>query len=66
LQRAYFQRKFDTDILERFAQPLARLRKQGHLTIEGDCVVLGRESLLMVDQLLHEFFLPEHQNARYT
>ena len=29
-------------------------------------VVLNREGLLQVDRLLHEFFLPEHRNARYA
>ena len=28
--------------------------------------VLNREGLLQVDRLLHEFFLPEHKNARYA
>ena len=30
------------------------------------CDVLNREGLLQVDRLLHEFFLPEHRNARYA
>jgi hypothetical protein len=34
--------------------------------MDDNQVVLNRQSLLMVDQLLHGFFLPEHQNARYT
>ena len=29
-------------------------------------VVLNRDGLLQVDRLLHEFFLPEHKNARYA
>ena len=33
---------------------------------EGDSVQLNREGLLQVDKLLHEFFLPEHRNARYA
>ena len=31
-----------------------------------DDVRLNRDGLLQVDRLLHEFFLPEHRNARYT
>jgi oxygen-independent coproporphyrinogen-3 oxidase len=27
---------------------------------------LNRDGLLQVDRLLHEFFLPQHRNARYT
>jgi oxygen-independent coproporphyrinogen-3 oxidase len=66
LQPAYFQKKFSTDILERFAEPLGKLEGEGHLTIADDGIVLNRESLLQVDRLLHEFFLPQHRNARYT
>jgi hypothetical protein len=29
-------------------------------------VELSRDALLRVDRLLHAFFLPQHQNARYT
>ena len=36
------------------------------LTVEGDAIILNREGLLQVDRLLHEFFLPEHKNARYA
>jgi oxygen-independent coproporphyrinogen-3 oxidase len=42
------------------------LKDWGFLTIEGDWIVLNREGLLQVDRLLHEFFLPEHKNARYA
>jgi oxygen-independent coproporphyrinogen-3 oxidase len=66
LEGDYFRRKFGVDIFTRFAAPLARLRDAGHLTIAGDCVLLGRQGLLRVDELLHEFFLPQHQHARYT
>ena len=66
VSRAYFQNKFGIDLAERFAQPLQRLQDWGFLTLEGDLVVLNREGLLQVDRLLPEFFLPEHQNARYA
>lgn len=62
----YFRTKFDTDILKKFAGPFEKLRTAGHLTSNDNRVVLTRESLLMVDQLLHEFFLPQHRDARYT
>jgi len=62
----YFRQKFGTDILERFTEPFQKLRSAGHLAAQNDRVVLTRESLLMVDELLHEFFLPEHRDARYT
>ena len=66
LKAAYFQEKFSTNILERFAEPLRKLEGEGHLTIADDQIALNRESLLQVDQLLHEFFLPQHRSARYT
>jgi oxygen-independent coproporphyrinogen-3 oxidase len=63
---AYFQNKFGVDIRQRFAVPLQTLRDWGFLTVDGDAVILNREGLLQVDRLLHEFFLPEHKNARYA
>jgi oxygen-independent coproporphyrinogen-3 oxidase len=66
ISRAYFQHKFGVDILARFAEPLARLKAQGVLTIDGDWLRLSRDGLLEVDKLVHEFFLPEHRTARYA
>ena len=54
------------DVLARFAEPVARLKSQGALTIEGDWLRLTRDGLLEVDRLVHEFFLPEHRTARYA
>lgn len=62
----YFNEKFSTDVLTRFAAPLQTLKDWGFLAIEGDSLLLNREGLLQVDRLLHEFFLPEHKNARYA
>lgn len=62
----YFNEKFSTDVLKRFAAPLQTLKDWGFLTVEGDSLILNREGLLQVDRLLHEFFLPEHKNARYA
>ena len=66
LDGEYFRQKFGVDIFTRFAQPLATLRDAGHLTIAGGRVAVNRQGLLRVDELLHEFFLPEHVHARYT
>jgi oxygen-independent coproporphyrinogen III oxidase len=66
ISRAYFQRKFGVDVAARFAEPLASLRNQGALTIDGDWLRLTRDGLLQVDRLVHEFFLPEHRSARYA
>jgi oxygen-independent coproporphyrinogen-3 oxidase len=66
ISRAYFERKFAVDILAKFAEPVARLKSQGALTIDGDWLRLSRDGLLEVDRLVHEFFLPEHRTARYA
>jgi oxygen-independent coproporphyrinogen-3 oxidase len=66
LDRNYFREKFATDILTRFAVPLAKLGDAGFVTIVGDRVLLDRQGLLRVDELLGEFFLPQHVHVRYT
>jgi len=62
----YFQKKFGVDVRQRFAQPLRALHDWGFGGVDGGAVRLNREGLLQVDRLLHEFFLPEHRNARYA
>ena len=62
----YFQEKFGVDVRQRFAEPLQRLHDWGFGGVEDGTVRLNREGLLQVDRLLHEFFLPEHKNARYA
>ena len=62
----YFRKKFDTDIADLFAKPIEYLQNEGLLSFDGSQIVLSREGLLQVDWLLHEFFLNEHQNARYA
>jgi oxygen-independent coproporphyrinogen III oxidase len=66
VSRAYFREKFGVELTDRFAEPLQRLKDWGFVSIEGDQVKLNRDGLLQVDRLLHEFFLPEHRNARYA
>lgn len=64
---AYFQTKYDVDVLDRFSTALTSLRDDGYLTAaNADQVALTREGLLRVDSLLPRFFLPEHLNLRYT
>jgi oxygen-independent coproporphyrinogen-3 oxidase len=62
----YFKNKFGIDPKQRFAEPLQRLADWGFATMNGDVVQLNRDGLLQVDRLLHEFFLPQHRNARYA
>ena len=60
VEAGHFQEKFGINILERFAAPLAQIHDEGLLNIEGSAIVLTRDGLLCVDNLLHDFFLPEH------
>ncbi len=62
----YFEDKFGIDLACHFKVQLDALCKHGYLEANGDFIILTREALLRVDSLLHSFFLPEHQNARYT
>jgi len=66
VHQRYFQDKFGIDVRQRFATPLGKLREQGFLTADQDSLRLNRDGLLQVDKLLHEFFLPQHQSARYA
>jgi oxygen-independent coproporphyrinogen-3 oxidase len=66
VSREYFQKKFGVDVAERFAAPLRTLRDWGFGDVQGDAVRVNRDGLLQVDRLLHEFFKPEHRNARYA
>ncbi len=66
VRQRYFQDKFGIDVRQRFATPLGRLQEQGFLTADEDSLRLNRDGLLQVDKLLHEFFLPQHQSARYA
>jgi oxygen-independent coproporphyrinogen-3 oxidase len=61
---APFAEKYGVDVLERFAEPLAELREEGLLDVVDGEIVLDRDGLLCVDNLLHEFFLPQHRTDR--
>jgi oxygen-independent coproporphyrinogen-3 oxidase len=62
----YFRRKFGISIFDRFAEPLQTLREWGFLEDHDEDVRLNRDGLLQADRLVHEFFLPQHQDARYA
>jgi oxygen-independent coproporphyrinogen-3 oxidase len=66
VRRPYFEQKFGVDIQDRFGAPFGRLKEQGLLTADRDSLRLNRDGLLQVDRLLHDFFLPQHRNARAT
>jgi len=61
---AYFRDKFDVDILERFASQLGELEEDGDLRVDNGEIVLSRDGLLCVDNLLHDFFLPQHHTDK--
>jgi len=63
---AYYTGRYGIDPRERFAPQLAALAAQGFGRVEGDDIILTREGLMQVDRLLHDFFLPQHRDARYT
>jgi oxygen-independent coproporphyrinogen-3 oxidase len=66
VSRQYFRDKFQIEVTERFHQQIEDMRRRALATVEGEWIVLSRPALLKVDTLLHAFFLPEHQHARYT
>ena len=66
VSRDYFTAKFGEDPCTHFAAPIQTLRDRGYLSVEGDHILIHRDGLLQIDKLLHEFFLPEHRNARYA
>jgi oxygen-independent coproporphyrinogen-3 oxidase len=64
---AYFERKYNVDILQRFHDQFQSLKTEGYLaTATDDLVSLTRLGLLRVDVLLPRFFLQEHAGIRYT
>jgi len=64
IRPAYFQQKFDVDVLRRFPSQFAELRADGYLTsATPEGVTLSRGGLLRVDALLPRFFLPAHAGA---
>jgi len=62
----YFRSKYGVDPAVRFAPQFANLKERGYLGLEGDDVVISRSGLLQIDRLLHDFFLEQHRDARYT
>jgi len=66
VDRRYFREKFKTDVLESFDEPLDEAIRRGWLTIGDEAVAVTREGLVRVDRWLPAFYLPEHQNVRYS
>jgi len=66
VSQRYFQEKFGENVAGRFHAQFEELKRRGLLAEQGDWLVLDRSALLKIDVILHAFFLPKHQNARYT
>lgn len=66
IDAAYFQDKFNTNILTAFSEGFQSLVAEGMAQIEGDRIALTRQGLLRVDSLLPRFFEPHFRGVRYT
>lgn len=66
LDAEYFRDKFQTEILEHWADVWHQYVAEGLVAINGDAITLTRAGLLRADSLLPAFFEPEHQGVRYT
>ncbi len=66
LETAYFQKKFNVDIISVFNPSYSKLASEGMLKFDQESVELTPQGLLRVDQLLPEFYAKKHRNARYT
>ncbi len=60
----YFTEKFGVNMEERFAEQLSGLTEEGLLEVQNGEVLLNRDGLLCVDNLLHDFFLQEHRTSK--
>lgn len=64
VESAYFDDKFGVDVLNRWARELDQLQEEELLKVESGQILLERDGLLCVDNILHDFFLPEHRTDR--
>ena len=62
----YFREKFQVEVGQKFQAQWLGLAEAGLGAWNGEVFELTREALLKVDSLLHDFFLPQHQNSRYV
>jgi oxygen-independent coproporphyrinogen-3 oxidase len=66
LELEYFRSKFGADLMKEFPHQIEALVQSRMLEVDDGRLRLTRDGLLRVDQLLPAFYLPQHQNARYT
>ena len=61
-----FRERFDVDVLDVFAEPLARFEELGWIKADSDEVRVTRAGLVRVDRLIPAFYREEHQGIRYS
>ncbi len=66
ISRKPFIDKFGVDPFEKWAGVLKGYVDDGLMHIEGDELVIPRQTLLRIDTLLIALFKPEHQGVRYA
>jgi len=64
VEAGHFSEKFGVDVLSRWSEQLGELTEEGLLKVADGEIVLERDGLLCVDNILHDFFLPEHRTDR--
>jgi oxygen-independent coproporphyrinogen-3 oxidase len=66
VSRKPFIEKFGVDPFEKWADILKDYVDNKLMSIQGDDLVVPRQTLLRVDSLLYAFFKPEHRGVRYA
>ena len=66
LDISYFQRVFNVDIRQVFADAFKSLVAEGFATVGETEITVNRAGLLQIDSMLPRFFEPEHRGIRYT
>jgi oxygen-independent coproporphyrinogen-3 oxidase len=63
VESSYFINRFDVDPRERFKDQIAARVKDGLFSVDNGTIRTTRRGLLMIDELLHDFFLPHHRQV---
>ena len=66
LERDYFRRKFDTDIVAEFRAGYDKLQADGMLIVGANAIETTPAGLLQIDRHLTAFFDPQYVGKRYT
>ncbi len=66
LDRSYFAKKFNVDIVSQWPSVWEEYVDQGYVNVSVECIELTMDGLLRADALLPAFFEAEHQGVRYT